>query len=64
MILSFLQNVFVDPDFNSCNSLALSSVDKVTTGTWSFASVNLNFVAPVAEEITQSSELKIRNKLK
>ena len=37
---------------NSFNSFILSSVDKVTTGTYLFVSVNANFVFPVAEVIT------------
>ena len=37
---------------NSFNSFILSSVDKVTTGTYLFVFVNANFVFPVAEVIT------------
>ena len=41
--------------------MALSCVDKVTTGTYIFVSVILNFVSPVAEEITQVGDhVKIR----
>ena len=36
--------VRLNPDFNCCNSLALSWVHKVTTGTQSFASVITNVV--------------------
>ena len=53
--LIFIQ-VILKPDFNCCNSFALSWVDKVTTGTESFVSVILNFVSPFVEEITQSSD--------
>ena len=34
--------VLLKPDFNSVNNFALSWVDKVTNGTWSFVSVILN----------------------
>ena len=41
--------------------MALSLVDKVTAAPWSFVSVILNFVSPIAEEITQSlDQVKIR----
>ena len=35
------------PDLNCCNNFSLSSVDKVTTGTYKFVSVILNFPLPV-----------------
>ena len=45
--------VLLKQDFNYWSNFALSWVDKVTTGTWSFVSVILSFVFPVAEELTQ-----------
>ena len=45
--------VLLKPDFNCWSNFALSWVDKVTTGTWSFVSVISNFVFPVTEELTQ-----------
>ena len=53
--------VLLKPDFNSYDSFALSWVDKVTKGTWSFVYIILNFVAPVTEEIVQTSyQVKMR----
>ena len=43
-------------DFNCANSFSLSWGDKVTTATYNFVSFILNFVAPVGEEIRQSSD--------
>ena len=37
-------NVFLKPHLNWWNSLALSDINKVSTGTWSFVSVIGNFV--------------------
>ena len=53
----FVWNLFqlidlLKPDFNCCNSFALYWLDKVTTVTYNFVSVVLNFVSWVAEEIT------------
>ena len=48
--------VLLKPDFNCCNSFALSWIDKVIAGKDSFACAILNFAIPVAEEITQSSD--------
>ena len=47
-----------NPDFNCCNSFAISSVDKVTTGTWSFVSVIANFAAwfAAALDVTQFAD--------
>ena len=44
------QLIKIKTDFNQL--IALSWVDKVTTGNISSVSVTGNFVAPVAEEIT------------
>ena len=53
--------VLLKPHFNCSSRSALSWVDKVTTGTSSFVSVILNFVFPVAVEITQfSDQVKMR----
>ena len=41
------------PDFNCSNNFSLSFVDKVTTGTYKFVSVVLNFPGPVELVITQ-----------
>ena len=45
----------MNPDFSCCNSFALSWVDKVTTGTWSFVSVIASVFAwfTAALDITQ-----------
>ena len=54
--------VYSKPHFNCYNIFALSRTDKVTTGRWNFVYGILNFVAPVAEEITQSSDqVKMRS---
>ena len=41
------------PDPNCCNNFSLSFVDKVTTGTYKFVLVILNFPLPVELVITQ-----------
>ena len=48
----------MNTDFNCCNSFVLLSVDKVTTGTQSFASVIVNVVAwfAAALDIKQLAE--------
>ena len=49
------------PDFICWSSFSLSLVDKVTTGTYYFASVIANFPSPVELVITQSLDhVKIR----
>ena len=45
------------PDFNCCNNFSLSSVDKVTTGTYKFVSVISNFLSRVKLVITQVGDL-------
>ena len=53
----------LNPDFNCSESLLLSSVDKVTTGTYSFVTVILNVVfvglttAATAESASGSASL-------
>ena len=54
--LKSLGGLELQPDFNCCNSFALSWVDKVTTGTLNFVSDIANFDDLVAEEITQFSD--------
>ena len=54
--------VHLKHDFNGCSNFAFSWVDKVIAGTQSFASVNVNFVAPFAAEITQSAD-QVRTRL-
>ena len=55
--------VHVNPEFNCCISFALSSVDKVTTGTQCFVSVIANIVSSftLALEITQlANQVRMR----
>ena len=56
MISLIFVTVLLTPD--CCNRFSLSWVDKVIS---SFVSLIFNFVAPVAEELTQSSDkVKVR----
>ena len=48
--------ILLKPDFNCWSNFALSGVDKVTTGTYSFVSVIANFYSPSELVITQSLE--------
>ena len=53
----------MNPDFNCCNIIALSSVDKITTGTFYLVSVIENVVAwlTAALDITQfSGQVRMR----
>ena len=51
----------LDPDFNCCNSFALSWVERVTAGTLRFAIVIASVIALFASKITQfSDQLKSR----
>ena len=53
--------ILLRPDFNYCNSFALSWVDKVTTGKQRFVSVIANAVALVSLGNTYlSDQIKIR----
>ena len=53
--------VFLKSDFNCWSNFSLSLVDKVTTGTYNFVSVIVNFPSPVELVITQSLDyVKIR----
>ena len=52
----FQLSTLLKPDFNCCNNVALSCVDKVTTGTYDSVSVISNFPSPVELVITQVDE--------
>ena len=55
VLINFCSNLItlLKPDLNCCNNFSFSSVDKVTTGTYKFVLVILNFPSPVELIITE-----------